>query len=140
MIIYWANSIFSDADRNFNELCVGILRREGFTVLSPQDNPFNKKHVDITANEVFLKDTEMIKMCDVFIACIDQETIDSGVACETGIAWAENKNIIGLYTDFRQFRKGEGRMYKNPYVVGCIESKGRIVSNMDELIKELRNV
>lgn len=140
MKIYWANSIFSTADRNFNDLCVGILRREGYTVLTPQDNLFNQNNIECTADEIFIKDTEMIKECDVFVACIDQETIDCGVACEIGIAWADNKKLFGVYTDFRQFRKGEGKMYKNPYVLGCIKSRGTIVTNIEHLLEELKNV
>lgn len=140
MKIYWANSIFGTADRNFNDLCVGILRTQGYTVLNPQDNPFNQNKIECTADEIFSKDTEMIKECDVFIACIDQETVDCGVACELGIAWAENKKLLGVYTDFRQFRKGEGKMYKNPYILGCIKSRGTIVTNIEDLLKELKNV
>ena len=91
-------------------------------------------------NEAFFKDTEMIQECDIFIACIDQETIDCGVACELGIAWTLNKKLLGLYTDFRQFCKGEGKMYKNPYITGCIKSRGVIVININELLKELKHV
>ena len=140
MKIYWGNSIFSMADREFNDKCVRALRKEGFTVLNPQENPFNQENTECSAHEIFTKDTEMVKECDVFVACIDQETIDSGVACELGIAWVENKILFGLYTDFRQFRKGEGRMYKNPYVLGCIASRSKILTNIKDLIKELKGV
>ena len=140
MKIYWANSIFSDADRKFNIECVKRIRDEEFTVLNPQENEFNKSNTECSSSEIFNKDTKMIFECDLLIACIDQESIDSGVACELGIAWALNKTIMGLYTDFRQFRKGEGKMYKNPYVLGCIEDKGKLFNNLDDLIKELKNV
>jgi nucleoside 2-deoxyribosyltransferase len=136
--IYWANSIFNAADRNFNNICVEILRREGYIVLNPQENPFNQNNIECNADEIFTKDTEMIKECDIFIACIDQETIDCGVACELGIAWAENKKLLGLYTDFRQSRRGEGRMYKNPYILGCIRSRGKIVTEIEDLLTELK--
>lgn len=140
MKIYWANSIFSEADRKFNIECVNRIRDEKFTVLNPQENEFNKSNTECSSTEIFNKDTKMIFECDLIVACIDQESIDSGVSCELGIAWALNKTIMGLYTDFRQFRKGEGKMYKNPYVLGCIEDKGKIFNNLDDLIKELKNV
>lgn len=140
MRIYWANSIFSAADRYFNELCVEALRENGYVVLNPQENTFNQGAITCNANEIFSKDTEMIQECDIFIACIDQETINCGVACELGITWTLNKRLLGLYTDFRQFRKGEGRMYKNLYVTGCIKSHGTIVSNINDLLKELKHV
>lgn len=137
MKIYWANSIFNEADRKFNHECVQLLRQEGFTVLNPQENRFNKCQTESSAAEIFGKDTAMVFDCDILIACIDQECIDCGVACELGIAWSLSKKIFGLYTDFRQFRKDEGKMYKNPYVIGCIENKGKIFSNISDLIVEL---
>ena len=140
MKIYWANSIFNEADRKFNTACVKRLRKEGYVLLNPQENEFNNTNSKCDSSEIFSKDTEMINDSDVFIACIDQESIDSGVACELGIAWSLDKKIFGLYTDFRQFRIGEGKMYKNPYVIGCIEGKGKIFSNINNLIVELRNV
>lgn len=133
MNIYWANSIFSQADRDFNSACVMRLRAHGLLVQSPQDLPFNSGDHIATADGIFQTDTAMIENCDVLIACIDQETIDCGVACEIGIAWALGKRIIGLYTDFRQVRTGEFRMYKNPYVIGCIMSRGPIAKTIDEL-------
>jgi nucleoside 2-deoxyribosyltransferase len=138
MKIYWANSIFSAADRAFNEQCVTLLRKNGYIVLNPQDNKFNQEGVECSSLDIFSKDTSMIQECDIFIACIDQETIDCGVACELGIAWALNKKVLGLYTDFRQFRKGEGKMYKNPYVTGCIQCRGKIFSSFKDLLKELK--
>lgn len=140
MKIYWANSIFSAANGHFNELCVKTLHENGYAVLNPQENTFNQRAIEYNANEVFSEDTEMIQEYDIFIACIDQEAIDCGVACELGIAWTLNKRLLGLYTDFRQFRKGEGKMYKNPYITGCIKSRGVIVTNINELLKELKHI
>jgi len=140
MLIYWANSIFSEADRKFNLLCVERLRAEGFSILNPQEKTFNvgdsSRAVD--ASQIFKEDTSDIEKCDVLIACIDQETIDCGVSCEVGIAWALNKKIVGLYTDFRQHRIGEGKMYKNPYVLGCILDHGIIHDTLDKVIEELK--
>ena len=31
-------------------------------------------------------------------------------------------------------------MYKNPYITGCIKSRGVIVTNINELLKELRHI
>ena len=136
--VYWASSIFGAADREFNENCVRRLRENGHKVVSPQENAFNAPVADPSAREIFLGDTTGIQESEVLVACIDQEPIDSGVACEIGIAWALGKRIYGLYTDFRQHRVGQFRMYKNPYVVGCIEDHGIIVSTIEDLMKELR--
>jgi nucleoside 2-deoxyribosyltransferase len=137
MAVYWANSIFSEADRAFNDDVVARLRAAGLEVLSPQNQPFNKAGHEATASRIFAVDTSMIQACDVLAACIDQETIDCGVACEIGIAWALQKRIVALYTDFRQHRVGEFRMYKNPYVIGCVLDRGTVASTVDDLIQSI---
>jgi len=137
MTVYWANSIFSEADRSFNAASVERVRSAGIAVLSPQEQLFNQLGHKANAATIFKTDTAMIAACDTLVACIDQETIDCGVACEIGIAWALGMRIIGLYTDFRQYRQDDFRMYKNPYLVGCIQDRGLIVNSVDALIQEL---
>ena len=66
---------------------------------------------------------------------IDQFPIDSGVACEIGVAYASGIPIIGLYTDIRSNREGSGRMYKNQYVMGAIEAVGEVVYSIDQLLQ-----
>lgn len=136
MKIYWANALFSIADRNFNDTCVKILRNHGHTVFEPQEYKFKK----CNSKTIFSKDTEEVQNCDVLIACLDQDPVDSGTACELGIAWALNKKMIGLYTDCRQFYKGEGKKSRNLYVLGCIRSRGVIVKNINEVLIELENI
>ena len=133
--IYWANSMFSDADRIFNARCAEALRGAGYQVFLPQDAAVNSVSSDSEpdAGGVFRNDTSAILDADLLVACIDQETIDSGVACEIGIARAHGIPIIGLYTDIRQRRQGIGRMYKNLYVLGAIESVGEVVSTVEKL-------
>ena len=133
-LIYWANALFSEADRKFNEECAKKLRASGYTVFLPQETSltFNKAP---TNEEIFKVDTTEIQSADLMVACIDQFPIDSGVACEIGIAHAFGIPIIGLYTDIRGKREGAGRMYKNQYVMGAIEASGEIVFSMDQLIE-----
>ena len=102
MTVYWANSIFGEADRALNTASVERLRSAGISVLSPQEQSFNESGHSASAATIFATDTAMIAACDTLVACIDQETIDCGVACEIGIAWALKMRIIALYTDFRQ--------------------------------------
>ncbi len=135
--IYWANSMFSDADRIFNAHCAEALRGAGYQVFLPQDAAVNNTSSESApdAGSVFRSDTSAILDADLLVACIDQETIDSGVACEIGIAHAHGIPVVGLYTDIRQRRLGIGRMYKNLYVLGAIESVGEVVSTVEELLQ-----
>lgn len=133
--IYWANALFSEADRRYNEESVAYVRAAGYTVFLPQEAFV--KDADPTNEEIFRVDTEELQSCDVIVACLDQFPIDSGVACEIGVAYASDIPVIGLYTDIRRKRTGPGRMYKNQYVLGAIEARGEIVSSVDELLDTL---
>jgi len=131
--IYWANSLFTDADRAYNTRVVKKLRDSGFEVFLPQESKVNESQSP-DSEEIFRTDSAAVLNSQLLIACLDQETIDSGVACEIGLAYAFNVPIIGLYTDIRQHRQGAARMYKNLYVLGAIETHGEVVSSVDELI------
>ncbi len=133
--IYWANALFSDADRAFNVVAVKRVRDAGYSVFLPQE-AFSDD-ADPTNEEIFRIDTDELQSCDAVVACLDQFPIDSGVACEIGVAYGSNIPVIGLYTDIRANRNGTGRMYKNQYVLGAIETLGEIVSSMDQLLKVL---
>lgn len=92
------------------------------------------------AEDIFRIDTAAILQPTLLVACLDQETIDCGVACEIGIAFAFGIPVLGLYTDVRQFRRGAGKMYKNLYVIGAIEAQGTIFSNLAALKSHLENI
>jgi nucleoside 2-deoxyribosyltransferase len=127
--IYWANALFTEADRKFNAYYVERLREVGYDVFLPQEAAVNEEILP-TAEDVFRVDTTAVINSCLLVACLDQETIDSGVACEIGLAYAFGIPIIGLYTDIRQYRQGPGKMYKNLYVIGAIESIGEIVRSV----------
>ena len=136
--IYWANSLFSEADRHLNRRYAVRLRSLGYTVFLPQETDVNHRRgaASPAAYDIFRVDTGAILNSRLMIACIDQETIDSGVACEIGIAYSYGIPIIGLYTDIRQYREGRGKIYKNLYVIGAIESStGAIASSESELVE-----
>jgi len=134
--VYWANSFFSVADAEYNKNCVRELRSKGYHVFIPQASASNRR-LNIRRAEIFARDEGALRKADVLVACIDQETIDSGVACEIGIAYALGIPIVGLLTDLRWRRRGEGRIYKNPFVLGCIGVRGRVVHSLKEVMRFL---
>ena len=109
-------------------------------------NDKQNKDAQITAAAIYIADTKELLSSDILIACIDGVEIDSGVACEIGIAagWNESSHvkpihIIGLYTDMRQYRSGDNHFYRNLYVTGAIGQYGVIVPSLDGLIVALGN-
>ncbi len=135
--IYWANALFSEADREFNAKCAEALRKRGYEVFLPQETPMTFTSAP-TNEEIFRVDTDAIRDSDILVACIDQFPIDTGVACEIGVAWASDIPVVALYTDIRANRKGAGRMYKNQYVMGAIESSRGIVRSLEQLMDMLK--
>jgi nucleoside 2-deoxyribosyltransferase len=136
--IYWANALFSDADRNFNKSYVDFLRSNKYSVFLAQEQSINKEKSPDEI-EIFNIDTKAVLQSKILVACIDQETIDCGVACEIGIAFAKAIPIIGLYTDIRKDRD-HFKMYKNPYVIGAIKKSGNIVNSKENLLFEINKI
>jgi len=134
--IYWANALFSDADRRYNTDCAKALRSAGYDAILPQDATVNKTGTP-SAVDIFRADTSAMLRSQLVVACLDQEAIDSGVACEIGLAYAYGLPVIGLCTDFRQFRTGPGKIYKNLFVVGAINSVAEVVPSVEALLKVL---
>ncbi|MBY8999260.1 MAG: nucleoside 2-deoxyribosyltransferase, partial [Candidatus Thorarchaeota archaeon] len=67
--IYWANALFSDADRKFNEVSVERVRAEGHTIFLPQEA--FKDDADPSNEEIFRVDTTELQSSDIVVACLD---------------------------------------------------------------------
>jgi nucleoside 2-deoxyribosyltransferase/SAM-dependent methyltransferase len=138
MRIYWANGLFTEAQRSFNSEWAQELRDHGFDVFLPQELAANDPGHSPEDWEIFHADTSELLTADILVAVVDDETIDSGVATEAGIAYAAGIPVVGVYTDIRRNRDS-GRMYKNLFVLGLFESSLGIVHTKDALIRRLRD-
>lgn len=139
MNVYWANALFSKADRSFNQLAAKRLRAVGHEVFLPQESEINAETAP-SAECIFRTDTRALLGCNVVVACIDGNTIDPGVACEIGIAWCANRPLIGLCTDIRGDRGGESGLYRNPYVVGALTSERPLCRTLDDVLAMLGEI
>lgn len=119
MKIYFANGLFSAADRMFNDYCWQKLIDAGVKpedIYMPQKNmEINDKSASATSLPIYEGDTNRLKEADVLIAVLDGVSIDAGVASEVGWVAGYNeyhqeeveyltgkqKVILGLYTDNR---------------------------------------
>lgn len=155
MKVYLANGLFSLADFNLNKLIAKELREkvENIDLFVPQEAEINDKNSYASSKEIFQLDYQNLAQSDYVVAVIDGVEIDSGVACEIGMAKALNIPIIGLYTDVRQLGTANGKkinaliqdsvenqfMYRNLFVVGAIKSNGSILNNIDGICNILNN-
>lgn len=151
---YLANGLFSLADRNVNELIAKSLRDaiEDLDLFVPQEQGINDKNSYADSITIAELDTENLLESDFLIAVLDGVEIDSGVASEIGAFYTTGKKIIGLYTDVRQLGRDNEKkinaliedgtenqfMYRNLYTVGLVKLNGVIVSNLDDLVKEVK--
>ncbi|KGK98133.1 nucleoside 2-deoxyribosyltransferase [Methanococcoides methylutens] len=102
--IYLAAPLFSEAEQEFNKKLETALKEIGFTVFVPQEdsNDTEAAREDMDSSNIFQLNVEAIDACDIVVAVLDGGTdVDSGTAWEIGYAYAKNKTVIGIKTDFR---------------------------------------
>ncbi len=104
--IYLAGPLFSQAEREFNEILRDKLVEMGFSVFLPQedgeDDIYNR--VENNQRKIFENDVKGVDTSDIVLAVLDGGSdVDSGTAWEMGYAYAKNIPVLGLKTDFRTF-------------------------------------
>lgn len=138
-----------------NNLAEKIRKETGLNLYVPQENgEINDKENNdamITDVKIYQADTEKLLESNILIAYIDGIEIDSGVSAEIGLfsgyleackkfeKFDKPRMIIGIYTDCRQHGTGDNHMYKNLFTKGAINNFGIVVSNIDDLIKEIKS-
>lgn len=157
MKAYLANGLFSIGERYVNELIAKEVRAAipGIELYVPQENDvINDKNAYADSLTIARADLEGLKASDVLIAVIDGVEIDSGVAAEIGAFAMLNRPIVALFSDVRQLGRTNTKkidaliadgtenqfIYRNLFVVGLIKENGVIVSSVDELVAEVKNL
>lgn len=96
---YLAGPLFDEGERWFIEKVDALVADLGFeTFLPHRDNPPKVKD---NVKEIFENDKRAIDECDVVVANLNGLTTDDGTAWELGYAYANQKYLIGLHTDWR---------------------------------------
>jgi hypothetical protein len=145
--VYVAGPLFSEAERAWLDSLAARLRAEGFDCFVPHEN--FAQIVELTPEEVYRVDGEGLRAAAALVAWLDGPMIDDGTAAEIG-AFAElvrsgdprYRGIVGIVTDLRLERRrgnapGDGM---NLFVIGAIESCGRVCWSVDEGIDALRKL
>lgn len=91
-------------------------------------------------HELGRTNAERIDKSDGVLAILDGVDVDSGTAAEIGYAFAKGKRVYGLRTDFRLAGDNIGSIV-NLQVQYFIEaSGGRVVTDVDSLLKCAREI
>ena len=148
MRLYVAGPLFSEAERSWLDLFAARLRSEGFECFVPHEQ--FPELADVTVENVYRIDTEGLRSADALVAWLDGAMVDDGTACEIGM-FAElvrsdserYRGIVAIATDLRlERRRAQGVVGggMNLFVAGAIESCGKIVHAVDEVVAALREL
>jgi len=146
--LYVAGPLFSEAERSWLDMLAARLRTEGFECFVPHEH--FPELADVTVEEVYRIDTEGLRSANALVAWLDGAMVDDGTACEIGM-FAElvrseserYRGIVAIATDLRlerRRRQGVVGGGMNLFVGGAIESCGKIVHAVDEVVAALREL
>jgi hypothetical protein len=135
--VYLAGPLFTPYERSFIDSLAAQLRERGISVFVPHEAIME---FEPTASDVYAVDAAGLLGARVVLAILDGTGVDDGTACEIGMfqqAAADDPSklgVIGLVTDLRLRRGAGGDVRMNLFVRGCIEQRGRIVTDPDEAV------
>ncbi|MGI5990939.1 MAG: nucleoside 2-deoxyribosyltransferase [Methanosarcina sp.] len=133
--IYLAGPLFSHAELEYNRKLRDLLLKKGFSVFLPQED------AEDTADERNKQSQELIfKKCvggvdgsDVIVAVLDGVDVDSGTSWEIGYAYAKEKPIIGLRTDFRSLSDGIVNLMVEMAIVALARDEDELLKIIEKL-------
>jgi hypothetical protein len=148
MRLYVAGPLFSEAERSWLDELAVRLRAEGFDCFVPHEN--FPELAAVTLELVYRIDTEGLRSANALVAWLDGPIVDDGTACEIGMfaelvrsGGSQYRGIVAITTDIRLERRRAGKVVgggMNLFVGGAIESCGRIVHTVDEVVAALREL
>lgn len=138
ILVYIAGPLFSQAEREFLEKMVDVLAQSA--KLNPSTN-FFLPHRDggelgkgPTRNYIFHLDVDKLNSSNIVVALLDGQDVDSGTCIELGYAYAKNKKIFGLITDFRSYCTNDHEPQRpNLMVWGVCEEGNTFFHTLTEL-------
>jgi nucleoside 2-deoxyribosyltransferase len=131
--VYLAAPLFSGAELDFNRRLRDEIKRTGFDVFLPQEDSNNIKDEKNRQKIIFDKNLAAIDKADILVAVVDGADVDSGTAWEIGYAYALDKPVLGLRTDFRTLGiEGTVNLMIERSIILC--------SGVPELLVHLKNL
>lgn len=131
--IYLAAPLFSMAERTYNAMLADLLKQHLFEVSLPQDaGDDTGTRMKTELAWIFSKNKECLDRADIVVAVIDGADADSGTAWEMGYAYAHNKPVIAVRTDFR-------RAGIHEQVNLMLEESSKVVSSTMELLVSVKS-
>ncbi len=132
--VYYAASLFNEAEREFNRRVVAMIHDLGYSTWFPQEDVgvltdlMEEKGMTLPEVRDYIFDLNIreVQAADLVVFVLDGRVPDEGACIEAGIAWALEKPIYGLKTDIRNGEPGGN----NIMIDGIVT---QTVGSLDEL-------
>ena len=133
-IIYLAGPLFSHAELEYNRKLKDLLLKKGFSVFLPQEDAEDTLNEREKQNQecIFNKCVEGVDDSDIVVAVLDGVDVDSGTAWEIGYAYAKEKPIIGIRTDFRFLSDGIVNLMVEMAIVALARDEDELVKIIEK--------
>jgi nucleoside 2-deoxyribosyltransferase len=131
--IYLGAPLFSVAERTYNADLADLLREHLFEVYLPQESGDDSAaRGKLVQEQIFTCNREAIDSADMVVAVIDGADADSGTAWEMGYAFAHQKPVIAVRTDFRRSGRDE-------QVNLMLERSSVVVTSNEQLLEVIKS-
>nr|WP_209690860.1 nucleoside 2-deoxyribosyltransferase [Methanomicrobium sp. W14] len=131
--VYLAAPLFTAAERSFNRRLSEILGKNLFDVYLPQETGDCIGSREAYLNKsIFEKNLSELKKADIVVSVTDGADADSGTSWEMGFAYAMNKKVVSLRTDFRMAGPNER-------VNLMLDESSVVVTTVKDLIEALNS-
>lgn len=127
--VYVAGPLFSQAERGFLEHMVDNLAE--VSGLDPLTD-FFLPHRDggelgkgMSRKDIFELDIGRVDSAHIVVALLDGQDVDSGTCIELGYAYAKDKKIFGILTDFRAYCTADLEPHRPNLMVWGVCEQGR---------------
>lgn len=138
--IYLAGPLFTLAERQFNEALALAIQKlaKDIEVILPQVETEKMSGKPDFVEKAFRFCLKSIDECDAVMGVLDGADADSGTCIELGYAYARNKPIIGMRTDFR-LSEDRGLNLMVPNICTWFIKKSSMTANIDKIAKMIIN-
>ena len=132
--IYLAGPLFSHAELEYNRKLRDLLLNKDFSVFLPQEDAEDTTDEREKQNQecIFKKCVESVDSSDIVVAVLDGVDVDSGTAWEIGYAYAKEKPVIGLRTDFRSLSDGIVNLMVEMAIVALARDEDELLKIMEK--------
>lgn len=142
--IYYAASLFNEAEREFNRQVVAMIHDLGYSTWFPQEDVGVLTEImdelgmtlDEVRDHIFRLNIKEVQEADMVVFVLDGRVPDEGACIEAGIAWAMRKPIFGLKTDIRSGEPGGN----NIMIDGIVASTAGSIDELRELLEPVHTM